>query len=364
MAPSLDQLLGHLLIQCRPAQASAAAEVASANGGGLVITGRAAEPTALMLRDTFTGPILCDADRYSGSRRVGAGRGVTPAWYRRQRELGLIPLSDSGYVAPRNLVGLRSILRATAREPQPAIAMLPLAARWFATSSVCDALASEITMAGVPVAVAIEHAGDPFAVQYVLRGFLRLLYQVDVPVLLLRSDISALGVLCHGAHAAAIGTGSALRHIYPIRASDRRGWRRPAGIATFVTPLLSYHTTDTIRRIVDRTPDHEHLWQCPCQECEGRTPKIATAEGAFRHALGSQLRLRAELFRARTRQALVSTWHEHCSHALNLHEELAGFLQHRPPGALRGWLAVTEDPLAGQRIIPGQLKRNRSRVTL
>lgn len=86
------------------------------------------------------------------------------------------------------------------------------------------------------------------------------------------------------------------------------------------------------------------------------------APDAFRHALDSQLGLRAGLFRARTREALVSTWHEHRGHALNLHEELAGLLRHRLPGALRGWLAITDDPLAGQRIIPGQLGRGTRRA--
>jgi hypothetical protein len=362
MASSLEQLVGQLLIQCRPAQVEAAAEVASAYGGGLVITGRAAEATAHRLLDhgRFTGPVLCDADRYSGRRRVTAGRGVTPAWYQRQRDLGLVPLSDSGYLAPRNLIGLRSILRGTARERQPAIAMLPVAARWFATPSVCDAFAREITLANVPIAVAIERDGDPFAARYVLTGFLRLLNQVDVPVLLLRSDISALGALCHGAHAAAIGTISALRHIHPIRPSG--GGPRPAGIATFVTPLLSYHTVDTIKQIIDGTPEYEHLWRCPCPVCDGRASVTASAEDAFRHALGAQLRLRAELFRAQTREALISTWHEHCSHALSLHDDVARFLPHRPPGGLRSWLAATDDPMAGHRVIPGQPSQRQPRI--
>lgn len=337
--------------------------VAAAHGGGLVITGRSAAAAAERVRDLsgFTGPVLCDVDRYSGHRRVPAGRGVSPAWYRRQRRLGLVPLSDSGYLAPRNLIGLRSILRGTAREPQPAVAVLPIAARWFATLSVSDALAHEINSAGVPVAVAIEHAGDPFAARYVIDGFLRLLHQAKVPVLLLRSDISALGALCHGAHAAAIGTVSTLRHIYPIRSQP--GGYRPSGIATFVTPLLSYHTIDTIERIIEGAPEHGHLWPCTCQVCNGRAPVVQSAEDAFRHALHSQLALRAELFRARTRPALVSTWHEHCSHALSLHDDIARFRpQHKAPGGLRSWLDVTDDPMSAQRFIPGQPDQHRLHV--
>jgi hypothetical protein len=61
---SLEQLAGKLFIQCRPAQAIAAAEVAAAHGTGVVITGKSAALTAAALKDTgFTGPILCDANR-------------------------------------------------------------------------------------------------------------------------------------------------------------------------------------------------------------------------------------------------------------------------------------------------------------
>jgi hypothetical protein len=353
MAPTLEHLAGRMLIQCRPRHAVAASEVAAAHDAGLVITGGAAEVTVRRLRELhgFTGPMLCDADRYSGRRRVTAGRGITPAWFRRQRDLDLVPLSDSGYLAPRNLLGLRTILRGTAREEQPAIAMVPVAARWFATPAVSDALAREINKAGVPVAVAIERAGDPFAARYVLSGFLRLLRLATVPVLLLRSDVAALGALCHGAHVAAIGTVSALRHIHPSQA----GGGRPAGMATFVKPLLSYHTTDTIERIVAGTPEHEHLWPCLCPTCDGAVPVIDSAEHAFRHALHAQLQLRAELFRARTRSALISTWHEHCSHALSIHDDVARFLpRHRPPGGLRNWFRLTDDPMSDYRSIPGQ----------
>lgn len=353
----LESLFERLLVQCRPRQVDAAAMVATAYGAGLVITGKSTLPAAQALRDKgFTGPILCDADRYSGARRVSAGRGVSPGWFRRQRELRLIPLSDSGYLAPRNWNGLRTILGVTAREDSPAVAMLPLAARWF-TAAVCDALAREINKAGVPVAVAIEHDGDPFGAQYVLHGFLRLLGQVEVPLLLLRSDVSALGALCHGAHTAAIGTASALRHIYPRRP---RGSVRHPGLAAFVTALLGYHTIEMFATAVDETPDLEQYWVCQCDTCHGWTPaSIGSPEDAFRHSLGAQLRLRDELFRAKTREALVSTWHEHCSHALNLHEDIAKVVPRwRAPKGLRTWLTVTRDPMS--RWIPGQAAQGSS----
>ncbi len=174
-------------------QAKNAARVASAHGTGLVLTGRIPRPTVAALRDHgFTGPILCDANRYSGRRRTAAGGGVREAWTAEQHDLGLVALTDSGYLAPHDWRGLRRILAEAARGPGPTVAMLPLAARWFEHS--VDGLAEEIEHHRVPVAVTIEHAKDPFGVRYVTRGFLALL-AVSVPVLLLRSDISALGAL-------------------------------------------------------------------------------------------------------------------------------------------------------------------------
>ncbi|WAL68632.1 hypothetical protein ORV05_12920 [Amycolatopsis cynarae] len=367
MGGALDQLTGRLLIQCRSAHALTAAEIATAHRAGLVVTGGKPEQAVGLLRGRgFAGPILCDADRYSGKKRVTAGCGIRPAWCGRQRELGLIPVTDSGYLDKQNWPGLRTILRAAARQPPPVIAMLPVAARWFDTDAIRDAFIEEINKYQVPVAVAIERQGDPFGAQYVARGFLRLVREAAVPVLLLRSDVSALGALCHGAHAAAIGTVSTLRHIHPIS----RWWPADPGVSAFVTPLLSYHKLDRIEEVVEKTPDLAQLWPCACPVCADSTPvRLRESENpqepAYRHSLHAQLRLRAELFgRARTREALVSTWHEHCSHALAVHKQVAEVIPGwREPEGLKSWLAVTEDPLARRREIPPQPQTKDPRLT-
>lgn len=359
MAHSLEHLAGRLLIQCRPADAEVVLAISKAHETGIVVTGTSPEATVRRLRDRgFDGPILCDADRYSGKKRAKASRGTHPAWCRRQRELDLIPLTDSGYLPPRDLSGLRTILRAAAREPQPVIAVLPLAARWFATSPICDALTREINAFGAPVALVLEHAKDPFGAQYVLRGFLRLLANSTVRVVLLRSDVSAIGVLCHGVHAAAVGTTSALRHLYPVTA--RGGSPRP-GVSAFVTRLLGYHRLETCKALFAETPDMAHFWACSCPVCEGLAPdRLAEtgtpAEAAFRHSLQCLSALKAELFHhCRTREQLVSAWHEACSHALFVHDQLAETMERwNLPANLRSWYAVTDDPLAHRTGIPPQ----------
>lgn len=358
----LAEISGRLLIQCRPHQAHAAVTVARAWDAGLVLTGKALEPAVRALRDGgFAGPLLCDADRYSGGKRVSAATGVHPAWIRRQAGLGLLPLTDSGYVAARNVTALRTVLRAAAQQQSLVVAMLPLAARWFATKAICEALVREINSFGVPVALAIEHSGDPFGVQRLVRWFLHLLATTTVPVILLRSDVAALGALCHGAHAAAVGTISALRHTYPK--GPRRAPRLP-GVSAFVTPLLAYHRLETLETVFAKTPDLEQLWPCECPVCDGRTPAVLAAEEepatlAFLHSLHALLGLRADLRRVRTPEAMASAWHEHCSHALHVHDQVAEIAPAwRAPAGVRSWLKVTDDPM--QRTIPVQPESDRT----
>ncbi|KDN17377.1 hypothetical protein DV20_35955 [Amycolatopsis rifamycinica] len=366
MAHSLEQLSGRLLIQCRPADAEAVLAIAKEHETGIVLTGTSPETTVRRLRDRgFDGPILCDADRYSGRKRARARWGTHPAWSRRQRELDLLPLTDSGYLPPRDLIGLRTILRAAARDPQPVVAVLPLAARWFAKPAIADALTREINAFEAPVALVLEHAKDPFGAQYLLRGFLRLLATSTVPVALLRSDVSAIGVLCHGAHAAAVGTTSALRHLYPVTA--RGGAARP-GVSPFVTRLLGYHRLETCADLFAATPDMAHLWDCSCPVCEGAAPDWlenadAPAEAAFRHSLHCLFALKTELFRhCRTREQLLSAWHEACSHALFVHDQLAETMERwNRPANLRSWYAVTDDPLPHRTEIPSSRAEQRDR---
>src|ERR1700742_2607398 len=303
---TLGDLSGRLLVQCRPGQAKNAARVASAHGTGLVLTGRTPRPTVEALREHgFTGPILCDANRYSGRRRAPAAVGVRESWIAEQHDLGLVALTDSGYLAPHDWRGLRHILAEAARQPGPTVAMLPLSARWFEHS--VDGLAEEIEHHGVPVAVAIEHAKDPFGVRYVLRGFLGLA-SVSVPVMLLRSDVSALGALAHGTFAAAVGTTARLRRIPPRTARGAVGF---PSLRAFVPPLLGHHPLDSMSRLAP-------YWRCDCHECGGRTltdlarsPRPETS--AFRHSLSAQLTLWSSLT---SRGSVVDGWLEHCTRAL------------------------------------------------
>ncbi|MCT2582397.1 hypothetical protein [Actinophytocola gossypii] len=335
----LDELNGRLLIQCQPGQAKNAARVAAAHDTGLVLTGHTPGPVVRALREHgFTGPILCDAARYAGRRRAFAESGPGWSWTAEQHDLGLLALTDSGYLAEHDWPGLRRILAGAARQPGQVLPVLPLAARWFEHS--VDGLVAELNRASLPVAVAIEHQKDPFSVRYLIRGFLSLL-AAEVPVVLLRADVSAVAALAHGTHAAAIGTTTALRHVYPR--TGRLPVPRLPSISAFVPQLLDYRPLPTIAA---RTAPS---WHCDCPECDGR-PLTTLARSArpeasaFRHSLSAQLTLHDHL---RDHPAPVVGWHDLCASALAEHRALAESLPDwHTPTNLRAWHQLTRLPAA------------------
>jgi hypothetical protein len=321
--PRVDDLLRRLLVQCSPEQAATASDIAARYHSGLVLTGSKPRGTVRHLRRTgYTGPILCDAGRYTGSHSLRAGAGLRRAWTTEQHDLGLVALTDSGFLAPGDWPGLHRLLADARGHPAPVVVMLPLGAGWFAVPAWIDRLVATLNTARLPVAVAI--VGDSFAARYVTRGLVRLL-AVTVPILVLRSDIGALGAVCHGAHAGALATTSGL----------------------FVPALLGHHRPAVLARIVDRTPDLADRWPCGCPECAGTVPGDLSPDGIYRHSLYAQLTLGDRLLSGtHDVSALIRTWRVQCDQALSLHDEIAALMPPWPvPPALRWWRDTQSPPL-------------------
>lgn len=302
----LAALRGSLLVQCGTSQVNRSVRVTDRPGGGLVITaerhdlrGLLATARYLVEMTPYRRPILLDAARYAGDNRLPATAPFDPRWRRRQRELGLPVLTDSGYIGAGDDDGLSSVLRRTA-EIEDAIALLPLHISWIRDPPMLRRLRTVLRSVGVPVAFVLESKRDPFAVPGVVDGVLDLVGH-GPPAMLLRSDTSALGALCSGAVAAAIGTVGALRHLYPRSPGPppRLGRTRPAS-AVF-RPTLSYKWVSAIARAKRQHPD-EPLWSCDCGTCEGRDVDWLTGLTepeqevfAFQHSMRVLLDLRDEL---------------------------------------------------------------------
>lgn len=303
--PRVDDLLDRLLVQCPPERADAVAPIVARYHSGLVLTGPKPRTTVRHLHQLdHPGPILCDAGRYTGRHRVPAGVGLTDAWTAEQHDLGLIALTDSGYLAPGDWRGLYRLLNDAGRQPPPLLVTLPLAGGWFSERIWLTRLITTINKAGLPVAI----------VDGAVTRYISLVQSLSVPVMVLRSDINALGAVCHGAQAGALGVSSGL----------------------FVPALLGHHRPAVLARIVTRTPELASLWPCRCPECDGTVPTHLTPDGIYRHSLHTQLMLGDQL--RHDQPAMATSWRERCGRALGVHRKVASVMPAwATPAALRWW---------------------------
>lgn len=355
-----------LLLQCFSGEALDVSRLAQRDNAGLVITARrgnfrAGEALSQVyragrhLRQTgFEHPILLDAARYAGANRLDAQAPFDGTWISRQRELGLPILTDSGYVGEGDEAGLRSIL-SRAAELKDAIALLPLHLSWLRSAKARETLVSRVEEAGVPVAVILEYASDPLSLKNVVPSLLRLL-NCSVQVMLLRCDVSALGALCTGALAAAVGTSTSLRHLYPI--TDGGGGGQEAQIAAMVRECLSYISVDKIALAAQADPD-DMLWRCACEACRTRPlsmlaihPWPDQARLAFSHSLETLLDLRDHLLApGSTAASRIESWRALCQNAQFRHLEVESTTDKwDPPAFLGRWLDAMAPAVLQERV--------------
>ncbi|MFI5898041.1 hypothetical protein ACIA5D_48960 [Actinoplanes sp. NPDC051513] len=350
------QLQETLLIQCRSEQALSAAATANTEGCGLVITaaghrGYAGQIQAfraashLRNRLGFQRPLLLDAERYTGKNRLTAAAEFDQGWISRQRELGLPVLTDSGYVAEGDDTGVGSILERTAALGD-AIALLPLHLSWLRNPGATTNLADQIATAGLPVALVLEHKDDPFGLVGVAASLMRII-EAGPPVLLLRCDISAVGSLCAGALAAAVGTTTSLRHLYPAPKDGGGGGGSTESpmIAAVIRECMAYINLAKILFAAKADPE-DVLWQCDCDACLrvpisqlALHPEERQEELAFIHSVTAVLELRAKLLTpGSTRAQRLASWQAHCQQAQVRHMEIEATTDRfDPPTALRRW---------------------------
>jgi hypothetical protein len=332
---------GTLLVHCSANQALRCAPIAERPGAGLVISpyqrdeaGLLATAAYLLRQRQFEAPLLLDAARYAGQARLPASAPFNPRWLRRQRELGVPVLTDSGYVDSGDESGLAGILHRAAVLPDT-VAVLPLHPIWLQDRMHRTVLTGHIRAAGGPIALVLEANRDPFALPGVVDGLLAVL-DCGVPTLLLRSDVSALGALCHGALAAAVGTVAGLRHLTPrpppARAGTPHGFRPAAPSAVF-RPTLSYRRIGAIARAHRRHSDPD-LFGCACTVCDGRDvdwmAELSDRDRevpAFEHSIRVLQDLRDELLpRATTAGTPAGTaaqsWAARCADAVYRSREL------------------------------------------
>ncbi|ROT32519.1 hypothetical protein [Micromonospora sp. HM5-17] len=357
-AETADRFDRTLLSQCWTDDVEAVRTIADRPGTGLVITARQGglDDVYRLARHLVEGagyerPLLLDANRYSGTRRLPATAPFDQDWISRQRELGLPVLTDSGYLASGDESGLITILDQTARLGD-AIATLPLHLDWLTTPRGRWQLLRQVRAYGVPVAPVLEHRADPFDARGAVDGLLGLL-DCGVPVVLLRSDVSALGALCCGAVAAAVGTRATLRHLTPVPSAPWSGPRNPPKPSVVVPRCLAYKRLGEVGRTRRKHPEVA-VWSCDCETCDGkeldwmlRLPPKRQEKLAIQHSLRTLLSLRERLVGPRPEEDRMS-WYARCGAASFWLREV-GWIR---PSALRYWQEAIVPPGRSDSAVP------------
>ncbi|MGH3854606.1 MAG: hypothetical protein ACRDR6_14135 [Pseudonocardiaceae bacterium] len=282
-------------MQVEPGDVEALVGVTEGPGSGMVVSGKGAiHAIEYACGRGYRQPFLADRQLYKGKARCAATRPFDPDWISRQRRLGLpVILPDAGYVAETDIVGLRHVLIESAKI-DGAVALLAIA-NWWLHGPGLRLLLSEVTDNPTPLALVIEHDKDPFSARRILAGVLDLL-ATGVPVIPLRCDISALGLMAHGAVAAAFGSQTSLRHLYPVRNGGGGGGGKRSESAVWPTGF-ALHYSDLLHDVVSASPS-DPRWRCDCSVCDGdRLDRLSTALlGEVRaHNTASVLQLRTAL---------------------------------------------------------------------
>ncbi|MGW5716089.1 hypothetical protein ACWEVP_07975 [Amycolatopsis sp. NPDC003865] len=328
-------LVDVLLAQVQASEAYQLAPLAEVPGSGLVVTGDRDARTIVhhLCHTGFKQQILPDRQRYKGKNRLSAAHPFDPDWIAWQRRLGLpIILPDAGYVAPGDLQGLKSVLQRSSMIPG-AVALLALA-NWWLYDEGLKLLLAALDETPMPIAIVIEHRSDPLGVRRVLDGLLTVI-RTGLQVIPMRCDLSALGLLAHGALAAAFGSVSALRHLYPQISSGGRGGG-PRRESALWPAGLAFHNVDLLHDAVAASPSSSR-WKCGCTICRGARLDRLAATSCFevrQHNLASAIDLRNQLVALPSRPSRTSAWAAWCREAELAHTAASSLTL---PPALRHW---------------------------
>lgn len=328
-----------LLTQVESAEAHTLATATGRPGGGLVVSGEDALKAIEYLQwRRYPGALLADRQRYKGNRRKRAIQPFDPDWISRQRRLGLAAIiPDAGYVAKGDLTGLRLVLQRSAEIPG-AVALLALA-EWWMHGEGLQLLLAELRGTQQPVALVLEHRDDPLGVHRILRGVLALL-RAGVTLIMLRCDVSALGLIANGALTAAYGSRTGIRHLYPI--SNGGGGNGAANESVLWPAGMALHYRDLVHDAAAASP-HSPWWECPCSVCNGQRLdrlSIGTLEEVRQHNSASLLDLRDELAAIPSADH-PSWWNDRCREAELAHAAVdAGPVALTCPKSLIWWQRV------------------------
>jgi hypothetical protein len=186
-------------------------------------------------------------------------------------------LRTSMYLAPSWRVGpevesLRAVLEAGERfleavdqQDHRAPGYVPVVVSVHWRRALLDDMCAELWSSGIPVAFLFAGGADPLSTRREVAAAVKLISATPSSIVL-RCDLSAIGLVSFGAQLGSIGATSAMRHVFvPMPNSSNGGRDRSAHV--LVPSLRAWVRGSTLNHI-DGPAD---LFRCACRVCDGRS---------------------------------------------------------------------------------------------
>ena len=185
----------------------------------VIVPGRPGAKLAAKMRG-----VLIDPAMYAPQAKIEPGTLFDDYddWLIRQRAAGVpLILTDTPRIRNNDISELQKALARWDAIDEPTLVVLPLEPWWLREG--LPRLIEEVRLAGRPVALVLLHWYNGLDEKRAVAGLLELISAVrPLPVVLLRSDISAIGAVAHQAFAGFVGWSANSRHgPLPMRRPER-----------------------------------------------------------------------------------------------------------------------------------------------
>jgi hypothetical protein len=212
--------------------------------------------------------VLIDPAAYAPQARTGSEPLFDyDDWLMRQRAAGVpLILTDTPRIRNNDISELQKALARWDTIDEPTLVVLPLEPWWLRKG--LPRLIEEVRLAGRPVALVLLDWYNGLDIKGAVAGLLEFVSAVKpVPVVLLRSDISAIGAVAHQAFAGFVGWSANSRHgPLPVRRPQDDD-ERDDSPSVFVPALNDYLKTSKLSVFVRiRRPE---VLRCDDRVCRG-----------------------------------------------------------------------------------------------
>ena len=168
-------------------------------------------------------------------------------WLMRQQAAGVpLILTDTPRIRNKDISALRKALARWDAIDEPTLVVLPIEPWWLREG--LPGLIEEVRAAGRPVAVVLLHRYNGLDIKGAVAGLEKFISAVKpLPVVLLRSDISAVGAVAHQAFSGFVGWSANTRHgPLPMRQPEGDDDERDESPSVLVPALNDYLKTSKL----------------------------------------------------------------------------------------------------------------------